>query len=554
MAAENVLIQTYAMFVFLISRLIFSFGNKSKPWISTTTTTNNKGPTTTPLFPNNNKENGYNLRNDSEALEMASSDYGNMVREIPAAVLDPSSINDIANLIKSSNNSSTPFRIAPRGQGHSIRGQAMAQNGVVINMTALKGHRNGTGIVVSGNRTASGSGYYYYADVGGEQLWIDVLHATLEHGLSPVSWTDYLYLTVGGTLSNAGISGTAFRYGPQISNVYELDVITGKGEFVTCSAHKNSELFHAVLGGLGQFGVIVRARIVLESAPKRVKWVRMLYTNFSEFAEDQERLIKMNDRKDKNALDYLEGSLLMNQGTPDNWRSSFFPPSDHPRIISKVTQNKIIYCLEIAKFYDDRSSQSIHKVVKGLTEGLRYEAGFMFEKDVSYVDFLDRVRSGELKLQSQGLWEVPHPWLNLFIPKSRIEEFNAAVFKDIVLKRNITTGPVLLYPMNRNKWDERMSAVIPEDEDVFYTVGFLHSSGFDDWDSFDEQNKEILKFCEDAGIEVKQYLAYHETQEDWIKHFGSKWTTFNQRKLMFDPNKILSPGQKIFTTSVKLIS
>ncbi|KAF4391878.1 hypothetical protein G4B88_007453 [Cannabis sativa] len=369
MAAENVLIQTYAMFVFLISRLIFSFGNKSKPWISTTTTTNNKGPTTTPLFPNNNKENGYNLRNDSEALEMASSDYGNMVREIPAAVLDPSSINDIANLIKSSNNSSTPFRIAPRGQGHSIRGQAMAKNGVVINMTALKGHRNGTGIVVSGNRTASGSGYYYYADVGGEQLWIDVLHATLEHGLSPVSWTDYLYLTVGGTLSNAGISGTAFRYGPQISNVYELDVITGKGEFVTCSAHKNSELFHAVLGGLGQFGVIVRARIVLEPAPKRVKWVRMLYTNFSEFAEDQERLIKMNDRKDKNALDYLE----------------------------------------------------------------------------------DRVRSGELKLQSQGLWEVPHPWLNLFIPKSRIEEFNAAVFKDIVLKRNITTGPVLLYPMNRNK-------------------------------------------------------------------------------------------------------
>jgi len=58
-----------------------------------------------------------------------------------------------------------------------------------------------------------------------------VLHATLERGLSPVSWTDYLYLTVGGTLSNAGISGETFRFGPQISNVFEMDVITGMKYF-----------------------------------------------------------------------------------------------------------------------------------------------------------------------------------------------------------------------------------------------------------------------------------------------------------------------------------
>ncbi|PON48728.1 Cytokinin oxidase [Trema orientale] len=534
--AENFLIQTYVMLIFFISRLIFSLG-KSKPWISSTTTS-----TVTTIIPpmilTNYKEIGYKLRDDHEAINMASTDYGNMVRQIPAAVLYPSSIKDIATLIKSSNNLSLPFHIAARGHGHSVRGQATAPNGVVVNMMALKSQRDGPGVIVSGNP--------FYADVGGEQLWIDVLRATLEHGLAPVSWTDYLYLTVGGTLSNAGISGQTFRYGPQISNVYELDVVTGKGEFVTCSAHKNSELFYAVLGGLGQFGIIVRARIALEPAPKRVKWVRMLYTDFSEFARDQEQLIKINGRKDKNALDYLEGSLLMNQGSPDNWRSSFFPPSDHSRIISKVTDNKIVYCLEVAKFYDDRSSKTVDKVLKLLLKGLNYDPGFMFEKDVSYMDFLDRVRGGELKLQSQGLWEVPHPWLNLFIPKTHVSDFNTGVFREIVLKRNITTGPVLLYPMNRNKWDDRMSAVIP-DEDVFYTVGFLHSGGFDDWESFDEQNKEILKFCEDAGINVKQYLPHYKTQEDWMKHFGSKWKTFIERKSKFDPKKILSPGQRIFS-------
>lgn len=45
---------------------------------------------------------------------------------------------------------------------------------------------------------------------------------------------------------------------------------TGEGNLVTCSAEKNSELFYAVLGGLGQFGIITRARIALAPAPKRV--------------------------------------------------------------------------------------------------------------------------------------------------------------------------------------------------------------------------------------------------------------------------------------------
>jgi cytokinin dehydrogenase len=66
-----------------------------------------------------------------------------------------------------------------------------------------------------------------YVDVWGGELWIDLLKATLEYGLAPMSWTDYLYLSVGGTLSNAGISGQTFNYGPQISNVFELDVVTG---------------------------------------------------------------------------------------------------------------------------------------------------------------------------------------------------------------------------------------------------------------------------------------------------------------------------------------
>lgn len=47
-------------------------------------------------------------------------------------------------------------------------------------------------------------------------------------------------------------------------------LIAGKGEVVNCSEKQNADLFQSVLGGLGQFGIITKARISLEPAPKMV--------------------------------------------------------------------------------------------------------------------------------------------------------------------------------------------------------------------------------------------------------------------------------------------
>ena len=93
----------------------------------------------------------------------------------------------------------------------------------------------------------------------------------------------------------------------------------------------------------------------------QVKWIRLLYHDFSAFTEDQERLISINGRKQNTALDYLEG-IVMHQGPINNWRSSFFPPSDHPRIASLITKRSILYCLEVAKYYDDQSAETVDKV------------------------------------------------------------------------------------------------------------------------------------------------------------------------------------------------
>ena len=87
-----------------------------------------------------------------------------------------------------------------------------------------------------------------------------------------------------------------------------------------------------------------------------------------------------------------------------------------------------------------------------MLEELSFIPGFAFTNDVSYTSFLNRVYDGELKLRSMGLWDVPHPWLNLFVPKSRMIDFDQGVFKGILKHNNSIMGPILIYPMNKNKY------------------------------------------------------------------------------------------------------
>lgn len=148
----------------------------------------------------------------------AAKDFGNIYHFLPSAVLHPKSVPDISTTIKQifKTGSASELTVAARGHGHSLQGQAQAHRGIVINMESLQGLE-----------MQVHTGEMPYVDVSGGELWINILHETLKHGLAPKSWTDYLHLTVGGTLSNAGISGQAFRHGPQINNVHLLEVVTG---------------------------------------------------------------------------------------------------------------------------------------------------------------------------------------------------------------------------------------------------------------------------------------------------------------------------------------
>lgn len=151
----------------------------------------------------------------------AARDFGNRCSLLPAAVLHPGSVSDVAATVRRvfQLGRSSPLTVAARGHGHSLLGQSQAAGGIVVKMESL------AAAAASAVRVHGGASPH--VDAPGGELWINVLHETLKHGLAPRSWTDYLHLTVGGTLSNAGVSGQAFRHGPQVSNVNQLEIVTG---------------------------------------------------------------------------------------------------------------------------------------------------------------------------------------------------------------------------------------------------------------------------------------------------------------------------------------
>src|SRR5262249_32113586 len=138
--------------------------------------------------------------------------------------------------------------VVMRGQGHSTQGQAQALAGLVIDSAPLNAiEQVGVGFAV----------------VQAGVVWHHFLPQVEPPGQRPAVITGYTGLSVGGTISMGGIGPASFRYGAIVDNVIELDVVTGDGVLRSCSLTQNPSLFAAVVGGIGQYGIIVRAKVRL---------------------------------------------------------------------------------------------------------------------------------------------------------------------------------------------------------------------------------------------------------------------------------------------------
>jgi FAD/FMN-containing dehydrogenase len=133
------------------------------------------------------------------------------------------------------------IRVSIRGGGHNAGGLGVCDGGLVIDLSAINYVH-----VDPASRTVR---------VGGGSKWGDVDHATHAFGLAVPS--GILASTGVGGLTLGGGSGHLTRkYGLTIDNLLAADVVLADGTFVVASADENTDLFWAIRGGGGNFGVV----------------------------------------------------------------------------------------------------------------------------------------------------------------------------------------------------------------------------------------------------------------------------------------------------------
>jgi FAD/FMN-containing dehydrogenase len=133
------------------------------------------------------------------------------------------------------------LEIAIRGGGHNVAGTAVCDAGVVIDLSAMRAVR----VDAAGRK----------AWVQGGALWGDVDRETQAHGLAVtggiVSHTGVAGLTLGG-----GVGWLMRKHGLTVDNLLAADVATADGQLLRASQHEHADLFWALRGGGGNFGVV----------------------------------------------------------------------------------------------------------------------------------------------------------------------------------------------------------------------------------------------------------------------------------------------------------
>ena len=164
--------------------------------------------------------------------------HNGLIDRRPALIARCLGTADVADAIRFARANSLELTV--RGGGHNVAGKAVADDAVMVDLSLMKGaHVDGTARTVRAQ---------------GGVLWGELNRETALHGLAVtggvISTTGIAGLTLGG-----GIGWLMCKYGLAIDNLLSVDLVTAEGEAITASSAEHPDLFWALRGGGGNFGV-----------------------------------------------------------------------------------------------------------------------------------------------------------------------------------------------------------------------------------------------------------------------------------------------------------
>ncbi|MEU9410196.1 FAD-binding protein [Streptomyces sp. NPDC048281] len=424
-----------------------------------------------------------------EILREAAADFGHLVCAPPLGVLRPRSAAGVRDALAYAGPRGIP--VAARAGGHSMYGQGQARDGIVLDLGGLSAVGP-----VAGDRV----------EVQAGALWRDVLAATLPYGLAPPVLTDYLGAGVGGVLSVGGLGGASHRHGLVADSVLELEVVTGAGEHLVCSPDRHDGLFHAVLAGLGQVAVVVRATLRLVPAPALVRRHCLYYPDLDAYLADQ-RLLATDGR-----FAYLEGQARPTEDTDGDWTYMVEAVAAHEGTTAP----------------DDRA----------LLDGLSFAASET--EDLGYAEFANRVATDEEVLRATGEWFHPHPWLNLLLPEDTAASVVTDVLADPAFRDLRENGLVLLYPLLTRALRAPLFRRPPGE--VVHLLALLRTAAPGTADPMVAANRRAYENARAKGAVAYPANALPMSPGDWREHYGSRWSDLAGAKGRHDPHSVLGRG------------
>ena len=438
---------------------------------------------------------------DAAVLAEKSTDFGRMIHRTPGAVVRAASSEEVAQVVRFARSQRIP--VATRGEAHTQTGQALTDGGILLDLTSL----NTIESLDAGALTVT---------CGAGLKWMDLVAATVSKSLIPPVLTNNLGVTVGGTLSVAGLGVASYRYGAQGDNALELEVVTGTGDRVVCSRERNREVFDAVRSGLGQFGIITRAKLKLRPCRMMTRTYFLLYDSLPVLMQDAAALMA-SDR-----FHYLESWCVP---CPQGFR----------KVGSEVLPfAEWFFPLHLTIEFDAGAPPDDAAALEGLSFYRKSHVG-----DRALLEFSNRLEPLFVVWKRMGYWANTHPWMETILPWQMAAPYIQQVLANLP-PTLLGGGHVLLWPC-RGTTSTIPNFMTPPGE---FVMGFGILPGIPP--EFIQPAKVRLNQASDASMMVggKRYLSglIEFDRARWKQHFGAHWPRVMALKKTYDPDGILNPG------------